>query len=112
MTTPLTKQKCVPCEGNVKPFTREQFTNYLPMVPNWTVLDDKKIERDFKCKNFAQAISFINEVALTAETEGHHPDINLHNWNRVRLTLMTHAIGGLSLNDFIIAAKIDQLQTA
>lgn len=79
------------------------------MVPDWTVVEDKKIERDFKFKNFAEAIEFINKVAGIAEEEGHHPDIYLHNWNRVRFSLMTHAIKGLFLNDFILASKIDSL---
>lgn len=105
----LRKQKCVPCEGDVKPMTREQFGNYLPMVPEWTVVEDKKIERDLKFKNFSEAIDFINKVAKIAEDEGHHPDISLHNWNKVRFTLMTHAIKGLFLNDFILASKIDEL---
>lgn len=109
MDTPLIQQKCVPCEGNVKSMTREQFGHYLPMVPEWTVIEDKKIERDFKFKNFKEAIAFINKVADIAEAEGHHPDISLHNWNKVRFTLWTHAIKGLFLNDFILAAKIDEL---
>lgn len=106
---PLAQQKCVPCEGDVKPLTREQFSHYLPMVPLWTVVEDKKIERDFKFKNFAEAIDCINKVAKIAEAEGHHPDISLHNWNRVKFSLMTHAIKGLFLNDFILASKIDSL---
>jgi len=109
MNQPLTKQKCVPCEGNIKPLTREQFRHYLPMVPEWSVIEDKTIERDFRFKNFVEAIDFINKVAKTAEEEGHHPDISLHNWNKVRFSLMTHAIEGLFLNDFILAAKIDRL---
>lgn len=109
MDQPLTQQKCIPCEGNVKALTREQFSHYLPMVPSWTVVKDIKIERDFKFKNFAEAIEFINKVAKIAEDEGHHPDIFLHNWNRVRLSLTTHVINGLFLNDFILASKIDQL---
>ncbi|MBI2442854.1 MAG: 4a-hydroxytetrahydrobiopterin dehydratase [Candidatus Levybacteria bacterium] len=109
MDKSLVQQKCVPCEGNIQPLTREQFSHYLPMVPDWTVVEDKKIERDFKFKNFAEAIEFINKVAGIAEEEGHHPDIYLHNWNRVRFSLMTHAIKGLFLNDFILASKIDSL---
>ena len=107
----LRKQRCVPCEGDVKPFTPQQFANYLPMVPEWIVVEDKKIERDFKFKNFAKAIEFINLVARISEEQDHHPDIYLHSWNKVRFSLMTHAIKGLSLNDFIIASKIDQLYT-
>lgn len=108
-TSVLTKQHCIPCEGDIKPLTPEQFSRYLPMVPEWTVVDDKKIERDLKFKNFNDAIAFINNIAGLAEEEGHHPDIFLHNWNRIRFTLMTHAIKGLFLNDFILASKIDEL---
>lgn len=111
MDIPLQHQRCVPCEGDVKPFTPQQFSHYLSMVPQWSVVEDKKIERDFKFKNFTEAIEFINQVAKIAEEEGHHPDIFLHNWNRVRFNLMTHAIKGLFLNDFIMASKIDQLYT-
>lgn len=112
MDQPLTQQKCVPCEGNVKPLTPEQFSHYLPIIPSWTVIDNKKIERDLRFKNFVEAIAFINKIATIAEDEGHHPDIFLHNWNRVRFSLMTHAIKGLFLNDFILAAKIDRLYSS
>ncbi len=108
----LTTQRCIPCEGAVKPLTPEQFSHYLPMVPEWKVIEGKKIERDMRFKNFAEAIAFINIVAKTAEDEGHHPDIFLHNWNKIRFSLMTHAIKGLFLNDFILAAKIDSLYMA
>ncbi len=93
----------------MKPFSKEQFSHYLSMTPEWRVEDDTKIIRDFKFKNFKQAIGFINQIASLAEEEGHHPDIYLHNWNKVLLTLSTHAIKGLSLNDFILASKIDKL---
>ena len=108
MIEKLTKQKCVSCEGGIAPLTREQFSNYLDQVKDWTVVDDKKIEREFTCKDFVKALEFINAAGAVAEQVGHHPDILLHGWNKVRYTLWTHAIGGLSLNDFIVAAKIDQ----
>ena len=93
----------------MKPLTRAQFEKYLPQVPSWTVVEDKKIEKDFKFKDFKEALSFVNRVGAIAEKENHHPDINLHNWNKVKITLSTHAIKGLSDNDFIMAAKIDLL---
>jgi 4a-hydroxytetrahydrobiopterin dehydratase len=105
----LTTQKCVPCEGDVQPFTPQQVAIYAPQVPDWTVLDDKKLQKEFKFKNFVEALGFINKVGAVAEAEGHHPDINLHGWNNVTITLWTHAIKGLFLNDFILAAKIDEL---
>ena len=104
----LTSRKCVPCEGGEDPLKRSGFEVYLTQVPNWQVInDDKAIERDFKFKNFREALDFVKIVGELAESEGHHPDIFLHNWRKVRLTLSTHAIKGLSVNDFIMAAKID-----
>ena len=105
----LINKKCVPCEGWMKPLTKEQFEQHLPEVANWAVIEDKKIEKDFKFKDFKEAITFVNKVGAIAEEENHHPDINLHNWNKVKITLSTHAIKGLSDNDFILAAKIDLL---
>ena len=108
-TKTLTQERCVPCEGDVQAFTPAQVAVYAPQVPDWTILDDKKLEKQFKFKDFAEALRFINKVGAVAETEGHHPDINLHSWNKVTITLWTHAIKGLFLNDFILAAKIDAL---
>lgn len=107
---PLTHQKCVPCEGGVAPLTREEFSQYLAAVPDWQVVkNDTAIERDFAFKNFKAAMEFINKVADIAESEGHHPDMYLHDWKFVRIALWTHAIKGLFINDFILAAKIDAL---
>lgn len=105
----LSQQKCKPCEGGVAPLTPAQFMNYLGQVPEWVVVDDKEIERSFQFKDFAQALKFVNRVGALAESEGHHPDMFLHGWNKVKITLWTHAIGGLSLNDFIVARKIDEI---
>jgi 4a-hydroxytetrahydrobiopterin dehydratase len=76
-------------------------------VKSWT-LSEKMLQREFKFKNFIEAMKFINQVAVIAEEEGHHPDIYVF-YNKVKLQLTTHAIGGLSLNDFIVAAKVDAL---
>lgn len=104
----LKSKKCVPCEGGVKPLTPDEYGAYLRNeLSGWTDIDEKKIEKEFKFKNFREALSFVNKVGDLAESEGHHPDIALHNWNKVKLTLSTHAIGGLSENDFILASKID-----
>jgi 4a-hydroxytetrahydrobiopterin dehydratase len=107
----LTKKHCVPCEGGVKPFTKQQARKYLEQVKSWKLVGNK-IEREFKFKNFLQAMKFVNNVAQLAEDEGHHPDILLYSWNHVKLTTYTHAIGGLSENDFILAAKIDKIKSA
>lgn len=89
------------------PFTREEIVNYMPDVPGWALDEDaKKILREYKFKDFIGAMNFVNAVADIAEMEGHHPNIHIY-YNKVRVELTTHAIGGLSENDFIVAAKID-----
>ncbi len=109
----LTQQKCVPCEGGTKPLTRNEFQQYLSAVSEWNVVNnDHQIQKDFKFKDFKHALAFVNQVGEIAEAEGHHPDLNLHGWNKLTITLSTHAIGGLSINDFILAAKIDQLSAS
>ena len=104
----LAAKKCVPCEGGTPAFTPEQVQEYLPHVKNWEVLENKKIRKEFIFKDFKEAMAFVNKVADIAEAEGHHPDIHIF-YNRVTLELWTHAVMGLSENDFILAAKIDQL---
>lgn len=106
----LANKKCVACEGGVPPLTREEIGKYLPQVPEWTVsLDGKSIGREWKCRDFKTALEFTNKIGAIAEEEGHHPDVLL-GWGKVCVTLTTHAIGGLSENDFILAAKIDALK--
>lgn len=109
MATILSSQHCVPCEGATKPLTREEFSVYLEQIPQWQVVEDKHLDREFVFANFDQALEFVNKVGKIAQAENHHPDINLHNWKKVTITLTTHAIGGLSVNDFVLAAKIDAL---
>jgi len=105
--TDLLNKKCVPCEGEVKPLSRADAQDYADEVPGW-VLDEKalKISKEFKFKDFVEAIDFVGRVADIAEEEGHHPDIHIF-YNKVLLELSTHSIDGLSENDFILAAKID-----
>jgi len=106
----LLHKKCVPCEGGVAPFTSAQAQEYLKLIPDWNLTTDNKyLNRELKFKNFISAIAFINKLADLAESEGHHPDFTLHGWNNLSITLSTHAIGGLSENDFILATKINQL---
>jgi len=110
MTQSLINKKCVPCEGGVLPLTPTEIEKYqAELASPWSVLANKKISRQFEFKNFSQAIKFVNQVAAIAEAEGHHPDILLHDFKKVDIMLWTHAIGGLSENDFIEAAKIEQL---
>ncbi len=103
----LLNKKCVPCEGGALPLDRAEAEKYMHMVADWDLSEDgKNITKQFKFKDFIGAINFVNQVAEIAEGEGHHPDIHI-NYNKVKLILSTHAIGGLSENDFILAAKID-----
>jgi 4a-hydroxytetrahydrobiopterin dehydratase len=105
----LLDKKCVPCEGGMPPLTPDEVQNLIKEIEGWSVVENKEIEKEFKFKNFKEALAFINKVGEIAEQEGHHPDINLHNWNKVTFSLSTHVIKGLSENDFILAAKIDNL---
>ncbi len=107
----LLKKICVACEGKgIKPFDKIKAEEYLSQIPEWILAEDgKQISRAYKFKDFIGAINFVNRVAEIAESEGHHPDIHI-NYNKVRLELSTHAIGGLSENDFIVAAKVDNSQ--
>lgn len=89
--------------------TAEEAKPYLEEVKDWKVNDGKKLKREFKFKDFKEALSFVNKIGQIAEEEGHHPDIELR-WGRVEVELSTHAIGGLSVNDFILATKINRLQ--
>lgn len=92
------------------PLTAAEIARFNQQVhPDWQVIENHHIQREFRFANFREAMGFVNMVAAIAESEGHHPDILVYQWNRVRITLWTHAINGLSENDFIVAAKIDQL---
>jgi 4a-hydroxytetrahydrobiopterin dehydratase len=105
----LTKQKCVPCEGGQAPLTRAEAEILLKQVPGWELsADGKVISKEYKFKNFKEALEFINKVGEIAESEGHHPDMHLTNYRQIKIELSTHAIKGLSQNDFILAAKIDK----
>lgn len=105
----FSQQHCVPCEGGVPPLSTEDAKGILEYIRGWTLADDgKSISREFTLENFKEALAFVNKVGEIAESEGHHPDIFIW-WNKVRLELSTHAIGGLSTNDFILAAKVNTL---
>ena len=105
----LAEKRCAPCEGGVDPMTRADFEVYLEQVSEWAVINDKSIERTFEFKDFVEALRFVNKAGDIAEDEGHHPDLFIHSWNKVKVTLWTHAIGGLSINDFVVASKIDRI---
>lgn len=113
LPTPRTlhSHHCEPCEGGVAPLKREEFSLYLPQIQGWNVVSDLALEKEFVFKDFKEAVVFINKVAELAESEGHHPDLNLHNYKKLTITLSTHAINGLSVNDFVMAVKIDTLHS-
>jgi 4a-hydroxytetrahydrobiopterin dehydratase len=106
----LRARKCVPCEGGVPRLDAAQVAALLPQVPGWTVHDDK-LHATFTFRDFVTAMRFVNRMADVAEAEGHHPDFTVH-YRRVDVTIWTHAIGGLSENDFILAAKLTPLAEA
>jgi 4a-hydroxytetrahydrobiopterin dehydratase len=93
----------------VWPTIREEAKKQLKQVKDWKLVNNT-IEKNFKLSDFKQAIEFINKVADIAESENHHPDILLWNWSNVKLTLSTHAVKGLSMKDFVLASKIDQIK--
>lgn len=106
----LVQKHCVPCEGGALPLSREDSAKLLPQVPQWQIAPDGlSISREFKCKDFVEAMAFANKITPIAQAEGHHPDLSI-GWGSVGMTLTTHAIGGLSENDFILAAKIDGIK--
>lgn len=114
MTVPSTSElancHCKPCEGGVDPLTSEQAQAHLKAIPKWELdADGKSIHRKWEMKNFVKSMEFLQKVAEVAEQEQHHPDLHLTGYRNVLIELTTHAIGGLSENDFILAAKIDSL---
>jgi 4a-hydroxytetrahydrobiopterin dehydratase len=105
----LLEKRCVPCEGGIPRLGPKDVALLLPEVPGWTVVDDhRKITKRFTFRDFKETMSFLNRLADLAESEGHHPDFAVR-YNVVDVSLNTHVIGGLSENDFILAAKLDQM---
>ena len=108
----LLNKKCIPCEGGVIPFDITEIHKYQKKVDGWKVTNNKNdiyfLEKEFLFKNFLESQKFINEVGKVSEIEGHHPDIKF-GWGYAKIEITTHAIKGLSENDFILAAKIDQI---
>jgi 4a-hydroxytetrahydrobiopterin dehydratase len=108
---PLASERCVPCEGGTPPLSPAEAQSLLAEVGEaWQLAQDAKtLSRQITFKNFTRAMEFLNRVAEVAEQENHHPDFCLQGWNRVSLSLSTHSIGGLSRNDFIMAAKLQSV---
>lgn len=106
----LVAKKCKPCEGGVEPSKPAESEEQLKKLDGWYLTHDgQRIRKDWTVKNFMAGMSFFQRVAEVAEDDGHHPDLHLAGYRNLSIELWTHAIGGLSENDFILAAKIDQL---
>lgn len=107
--TKLNEIRCVACEGGVPVLSEDETNNYLSQVANWQLSNDKKyIYKEYKFKGFYKTMGFVNAVAFIANSENHHPDMEI-GYNYCRIKYLTHAVNGLTKNDFICAAKIDAL---
>jgi 4a-hydroxytetrahydrobiopterin dehydratase len=106
----LAKKKCVPCEGIGRAYTSVEIKAHMMDIPGWVLAQDSKsIERAFTLKNFVACVDLINKIKEIAEDEMHHPDLHLTGYKNLKVVLYTHALGGVTENDLIVAAKIDQL---
>lgn len=106
----LAQKHCLPCEGGATPLSSEQAAALLSHVEGWELSHQGQcIRRHWTAKNYLAAIDFFNKLAALAEQEGHHPDLHLEGYRQITVELTTHAIGGLSENDFILASKINQV---
>lgn len=109
MESALVHKKCEACEGGVAALEQAQLDSLLPQVPQWGIVKGE-LRREFKFKNYHEAIAFVNATAWVSHRENHHPDMEV-GFNKVVMRYSTHAVGGLTMNDFICAAKIDALLT-
>ena len=106
----LIKMRCAPCEGGIPPLPADRVQPLLQALPGWTLTGNgKRIRREWRVKDFAAGLDFFRRVGDLAEAEGHHPDLHLTGYRDVAVEIWTHAVNGLTENDFILAAKIDQL---
>ncbi len=105
----LSKKKCIPCEGGIPMLKEDEVAEYLHHIHDaWRVTENKKLSREISFMDYKQTMAYVNRVADLADTEGHHPVLHVY-YSKVIIDLWTHAIGGLSENDFILASKIDRL---
>ena len=108
-TNELARKQCVPCKGGVPPLAGKELDQLLRKLGNdWRAVDGHHLEKEYKFKNFVEALAFTNQVGAIAEEQGHHPDIYLR-WGKVRVTIWTHVINGLTESDFVLAAKADEV---
>lgn len=108
--TDLARHHATP-DGTAELLTEEAVLELLPQLPDWKI-EQGRLARDLRRRNFKEALALVNAIGEIAESENHHPDITIHRWNRVRIELYTHSVEGLSLNDFILAAQISELYAA
>ena len=112
MSDDLLSKTCTPCRGGVEPLTKAEAEVYLAQAPGWALVDDgRRIERSFKFKNFKEAMDFVAKIGNLSEKEGHHPDISF-GWGWAKVSWQTKKIKGLHENDFIMAAKTNELHGA
>jgi len=106
----LAERQCVPCRGGVPPMKGEQINEMSSQLPDWQVVNEHHLQRNYRFKNFKETLDFVNRVGELAEEQGHHPDI-CFGWGKADITIWTHKIDGLTESDFVLAAKIDKLHT-
>ena len=111
MSLSLADRTCVPCKGGVPPLTAAEIAPLHAQLVDWEVVDDKRLVRTYRVKNFAEAMAFANRVGAVAEEQAHHPDLYVA-WGRVRVEVWTHKIDGLTESDFVFAAKCDRAYAA
>jgi len=104
----LASRECVPCRGGVPPLRGESIAALLAQLKEWEVVNEHHLKKEYRFKDFREALAFVNRVGELAEDQGHHPDL-CFGWGRVEITIWTHKIDGLTESDFILAAKIDEL---
>lgn len=107
----LADKTCVPCRGDVPPLRGKELEELERQLPDWEVVEGHHLRREFRFRNFGEALDFVNRVGELAEEQGHHPDIDF-GWGRAAITVFTHKIDGLTESDFVLAAKVDRLYAA
>ena len=106
----LAERQCVPCRGGVPPMKGDKITEMSSQLPDWQVVNEHHLQRNYRFKDFRETLDFVNRVGELAEEQGHHPDI-CFGWGKADITIWTHKIDGLTDSDFVLAAKIDKLLT-
>ena len=110
MADALTSKHCAPCRAGMPPLTEEEIQPLMAQLDGWTIVGGKRLAKTYRFRDFVQGLAFVNQAGAIAEAEGHHPDLYL-TWGKVGVDLLTHAIGGLTENDFILAAKLDEARS-